>query len=172
MLYALIEFGMIRLYVISLVLFSCGCFFEGCVTTTIEPESADVTQEQENPAINSELIKIQQDIVELRRKIFDDTQIKLENAQATLQELVDERAKLAEAKIKLAKFQDRDDLIIQELQNLVQFYINARGKLLEQLESGKGKGKGLYEIDIALMETNIRLSQAVNKIYPSGMQGQ
>ena len=95
----------------------------------------------------------------------------MENAQATLTDLVDARAKLGEAKIKLAEFQKRNDLVIQELQSLVQFYVNTRGQLVEQLESGTGKGKELYEIEIALMETNIRLTQAITKFYPSGVQG-
>ncbi len=161
-----------KYFTISLILFSCGCFLEGCVSSTLKPEPTEAEQALENPVINSELIKIQQDIVELRQKIFNDTQIKLENAQATLKDLVDAKAKLSEAKIKLAQFQDRNDLVVQELQALVQFYINTRGKYLEQLESGTGKGKGkeLYEIEIALMETNIRLTQTITELYPSAMQ--
>lgn len=172
-LYILTEFKMKRFLTVSLILFSCGCFFAGCVSSTAKPEPAEIKQELENPVINSELIKIQQDIVELRQKILDDTQIKLENAQATLHDLVDAKAKLTEAKIKLAQFQDRNDLVIQELQALVQFYINTRGKYLEQLESGTGKGKGkeLYEIEIALMETNIRLTQTITELYPSAIEG-
>ncbi len=156
---------------VSLILFSCGCFLEGCVSSTAKPEPAEAEKVLENPVINSELIKTQQDIVELRKKIYDDTQIKLENAQATLKDLVDAKAKLTEAKIKLAQFQGRNDLVVQELQALVQFYINTRGKYLEQLETGKGKGKELYEIEIALMETNIRLTQTITELYPTAIEG-
>ncbi|MBN2591039.1 MAG: hypothetical protein JXA96_14330 [Sedimentisphaerales bacterium] len=160
-----------RFLTILLMLILCACFLEGCVTATTKPEPEEIVQEPVNPVINSELIKTQQEIVELRQKIFNDTQIKIENAQATLHDLIDARAKLAEAKIKLAEFQDRNDLLVQELQTLVQFYINARGKFLEQLESGQGKGKELYEIEIALKETNIRLTQIITNLYPSGVQG-
>ena len=159
-----------RFFAVLFILYVCGCFFAGCVSSAPKPEQAETLQAPENPAINSEIIKMQQDIVELRQKIFDDTQIKLENAQATLKDLVDARAKLADAKIKLAQFQDRDDLAVQELQALVQFYINTRGKYLDQLESGTGKGKELYEIEIAIMETNIRITQIITKLSTSNVQ--
>lgn len=157
--------------IISIIVCLCGFFVEGCLSPSARPELEEVTQGQENSASNAEIIQIQQEIVKLRLRIFDDTQIKMENAQATLKDLVDAKAKLTEAQIKLAEFLDRNDLVIQELQSLVQFYVNARGQLLEQLESGTGKGKELYEIEIALMETNIRLTQAIAKLYPSGVQG-
>ena len=159
-----------RFLTTSLILLLCICFLEGCVTATVKPQPEEVIQEPVNPVISSELIKTQQEIVELRQKIFNDTQIKIENAQATLQDLIDSRAKLAESKIKLAEFQDRNDLLVQELQALVQFYIRARGMYLDQMESGQGKGKELYEIEIALKETNIRLTQTITYLYPSGVQ--
>ncbi len=168
--FVLIEHKMKKLLAVSLILFVCGCFFEGCVRSTTRPEPVEATQEQKNPVISSELIKIQQEIVELRQKIYDDTQIKLENAQATLQDLIDTKAKLADAKIRLAQFKERNDLVVEELRALVQFYINTRAKYLEQLETSKGKGKELYEIEIALRETNIRLTQTITKMYPSGVQ--
>jgi len=148
-----------------------GCFFTGCKSPVIEPEPVDVTQEQGEQVVNAEIIKIQEEIVKLCERVFSDTQIKMENAQATLQDLVESRAKLAEARIKLGEFQNRADLVVQELQNLVQFYVNTRGEYLERLESGTGKGKELYEIEIALMETNIRLTQEISKLYPSGVPG-
>jgi hypothetical protein len=160
-----------KYFTILLILFVCGFFLTSCVNSTAKPVPAEAEQVLENPVKNSQLIKTQQDIVELRQKIYDDAQIKLENAQATLQDLVDAKAKLTEAKIKLAQFQDRNDLVVQELQALVQFYINTRGKYLEQLETGKGKGKELYEIEIALMETNIRLTQTITELYPSAIEG-
>ena len=159
-----------RYIAISFVLIMFGCFFTGCKSTIVEPEPVDVTQEQQGQASNPEIIKIQEDIVELCERIFSDTQIKMENAQATLQDLVESRAKLAEARIKLGEFQDRADIVVQELQNLVQFYVNTRGEYLERLESGTGKGKELYEIEIALMETNIRLTETITKLYPLGVQ--
>lgn len=156
---------------ILVILFLCGCFFWGCVSSTPKPEPENASQVQEKTNTNDEIIQTQQDIVDLRQKILDDTQIKMDNAQATLKDLIEARANLADAKIKLAEFQDRGDLVVQELQNLVQFYVNTRGKFMEQLESGTGKAKELYEIEIALMETNIRLTQAVTKYFPSGVQG-
>ena len=159
-----------KLLTVSLILFVCGYFFAGCISSTTRPEPVEATPEHKNPVISSELIKMQQEIVELRQKIYDDTQIKMENAQATLQDLVDARAKLSDARIKLGQFKERNDLVVEELQALVQFYINTRGKYLEQLETGKGKGKELYEIEIAIKETNIRLTQTITQMYPSGVQ--
>ncbi|MBN1974323.1 MAG: hypothetical protein JW787_11835 [Sedimentisphaerales bacterium] len=163
-----------RIFIIFVLFILCTGLLTGCAAQAPEPEpAAEATQEQENAlAQKDEIIKLQQEIIKLRQRIFDDTKIKMENAQASLIDLVNARAKLADAQIKLAEFQDRDDLVIRELQNLVQFYINARGQYLERLESGKGMGKELYELEIALMETNILLSQLILESYPSGIQRQ
>lgn len=153
---------------IPFVIFLYAGFFAGCVSTPApkpEPKpSEQLKNEEENASAKQEIINLQEQIITLRQRIFDDTQIKLDNAQAALMDLADARQKLADAKIKLDELQGRPDLKVEELQSLFQFYVTSRGKMREQLDSGKGKAKDLYELDIALMETNIRMTEAINKI--------
>jgi outer membrane protein TolC len=152
---------------ILLILFLFTVLLTGCVSTPSTPESKsaeELKQEQEEALTKEDIIKMYQEVIKLRQRIFDDTQIKMDNSQATLMDLADAKQKLADAKIKLDQLQNRQDMVIQELQNLVQFYVNTRGQMVEQLDTGKGKAKDLYELEIALMEANIRLSEAVLKI--------
>ncbi len=157
-----------KFFIIPVVLFLCADFLAGCVSSPApepEPKSSEqIAQEQENAIFKEDIIKMQQEIIKLRQRIFDDTQIKLDNAQASLLDLADARQKLTDAKIKLDELQEREDLKVEELQNLFQFYVNIKDKMTEQLETGKGRYKELYELEIALMETNIRLSEAIHKI--------
>lgn len=142
-------------------------YLTGCASSPpVEPNkpSEELTLEQENAKAEEDIIKMQQEIIKLRQRIFDDTQIKLDNGQATLMELADARQKLGDVKIKLDQLQNRQDLVVQELQSLFQFYVDSRGKMLEQLETGKGKARDLYELEIGMIETNIRLSEAILKI--------
>ncbi len=160
-----------KVFYIAAVIFLYAGLLTGCASTRApEAKPPEEAKQQENAlAKKQEIINLQEEIVKLRQRVLDDTQIKLDNAQATLTDLANARQKLADAKIKLAQFQDRQDLVIEELQNLVQFYITTRGQLLEQLEAGKIKAKELYELEISLLETNIRLNQAVLEIAPSGV---
>jgi PBP1b-binding outer membrane lipoprotein LpoB len=165
-------YKMKNVFYITFIILMYAVFLIGCVATPApKPEQTTEIKEQENAlAKKAEIIKLQEEVVKLRQRILDDTQTKLDNAQASLTDLADAKQKLADAKIKVAQYQDRQDLVIEELQNLVQFYINTRGKLVEDLEAGKIKAKELYEIEIALIETNIRLSEAVFKMAPEGVK--
>jgi hypothetical protein len=166
------EIQMRRFIINSAIVILFALLFAGCTKHTMEPQPADkekAIQNQESTTSLDEIIRLQQEIIKLRQRIFDDTKIKLENAQASLSDLSEARAKLADAKIQLAQFQERNDQVIIELQNLIQFYTSIRGQYLDILESGKGKAKELYEFEIALMETNIRLSQAILEMAPSGV---
>jgi PBP1b-binding outer membrane lipoprotein LpoB len=169
--FAIIEFKMKKVFIITVIIFLSSGFLTGCVSTPAPKTqpSEEVKRQEKALAKKAEIIKLQEEVVKLCQKILDDTQIKLDNAQASLTDLANARQKLADAKIKLAQFQDRQDLVIEELQNLLQFYITTRGRLVEQLEAGKIKARELYELEIALIETNIRLSQAVLEIAPSGV---
>jgi hypothetical protein len=154
-------------FIIPIILFLFLSFLTGCASSpAIEPNksSEELALEQEKAKTKEEIINMQQEVIKLRQRILDDTQIKLDNAQATLNDLADARQKLADAKIKLDQLQGRQDLVVQELQNLFQFYVDTRGKMLEQLDTGKGRAKDLYELEIGMMETNIRLSEAILKI--------
>ncbi len=167
----IIEFGMKKVSYTAVIFFLYAGLLSGCASTPApEPEQPEEVKQQENAlAKKDEIIKLQEEVVKLRQRILDDTQIKLDNAQATLTDLANSRQKLADAKIKLAQFQDRQDIVIEELQNLVRFYVTTRGKLLEDLEAGKIKAKELYELEIALIETNIRLNEAVFSMAPEGV---
>jgi hypothetical protein len=164
------EIQMRKFIINSAIVILFVLLFAGCAKHTMEQKPAEeAPQNIESTTSIDEIIRLQQEIIKLRQRIFDDVRIKLENAQASLSDLSEARAKLADAKIQLAQFQERNDQVIIELQNLIQFYTSIRGQYLDLLESGKGKAKELYEFEIALMETNIRLSQAILENYPSGV---
>lgn len=157
---------------IAVVIFLYAGFMTGCrATPAKKAEQADEAKLQQNAlAHKEELITLQGEIVKLRQKVLDDVQVKLDNAQASLTILADAKQKLADAKIKLAQLQDKQDVVVEELQNLIQFYVTTRGQLVEQLEAGKIKARELYELEIALIETNIRLNQAVFELAPEGVK--
>jgi len=161
-----------NIFYIAVVFFLYAGLLMGCIATPVqEATPADEAKLQENAiAHKEEIIKLQSEIVKLCQRILDDTQIKMENAQASLADLADAKQKLTDAKIKLAQLQDKQDVVIEELQNLIQFYVTTRGQLVEQLEAGKIKARELYELEIALIETNIRLNQAVFELAPEGVK--
>ena len=143
-----------------IILISAGLFtalFSGCNTPTMEQSQQE--QGQEDILSNADILKMHEEIIKLRKRIYDDTQIKMQAGQAQILDVADARAKLAEANINLANLQNRQDLVVMELQNLLQFYISAKNKLEQELDSGIGLARDLYELEIGLIETNIRLSE-------------
>ena len=144
----------------------------GC--TAPAPVPVRETPMQENALTNQEIIRMHEEIIKLRQRILRDTEIKMESGQASLWDFIEARAKLSEAYINYAKYQNRYDLELRELQNLAQFYIHTRGQLVEELDSGVGLARELYEIEIAIMETNIRMSETLHemKAQDSPAEGQ
>ncbi len=156
-----------RSFITAFIIILCSALLTGCVSKPVPKSklkpSEQIEKNEESALAKEDIIKMQEQIVTLRQRILDDTQIKLDNAQATLLDLADARQKLADAKIKLDELQNRSDLVVEDLQSLFQFYVTTRGKMVDELDAGKGKAKELYELEIALIETNIRLSEAMQK---------
>ena len=123
-------------------------------------QSAKGTKISIKPHTNEDIVEMYQEIINLRQQALADTEKLLEIGRGGVLGFTDARVKVSEARIQLSQFQGKHDLIVKELRNIVQFYTMARKSLITEIEMGQRSPQGLYELEITLLETKIRLARA------------
>ena len=82
----------------------------------------------------------------------------MEFGQGNMSDVVELETKAAEARIQLAQFQGKKEIVIEELQKLVKVMTDLRNTRKREVEIGQRPQLDIYEIDAQLLETKIRLA--------------
>lgn len=131
----------------------------GCVSSQSVQESP-VT---DNAQVNDDIIEMYQDIIKLRQKVLADIVKMFEYGQGNVVEFVDAKVKVSEARIRLARFEGRQDVVIGELRNIVKLYTELKEALEKEIRAGQRSMKNVYKIEIRLLEAKIRLARAIQE---------
>ena len=101
-----------------------------------------------------------QRLIKLREQDLAEQSVSLEYGRGDALGFTKAKVKLSETRIELAKFQGNQDLVIQELRNIVQYYSEAREQLKREVDKGQKPLNIFNEAEIALLEAKIRLAKA------------
>ena len=143
-------------FIVCSVMVLCATILASCTSS----QSVKEITVLDSPQTNEDIIEMYQEIINLRQRALADTEKLLESGRAGVEELMDARIKVSEARIQLSQFQGKHDLIVKELRNIVQFYTMARKSLIKEIDMGQRSPQGLYELEITLLEAKIRLARA------------
>ena len=128
----------------------------GCVSVYSENET-EISQKDKT---RNEIIQMQREIVSLRQQNLADQEKMSEYGRGNIADFMKARSNLSEARIKLAKFQDRRKAVISELENLIQTYSDMRESLQKEITAGQRPTGDLNDLEIAILEAKIRLAKA------------
>ena len=109
---------------------------------------------------NKDIIEMYQRLIKLREQDLAEQSVSLEYGRGDALGFTKAKVKLSETRIELAKFQGNQDLVIQELRNIVQYYSEAREQLKREVDKGQKPLNIFNEAEIALLEAKIRLAKA------------
>jgi outer membrane protein TolC len=109
---------------------------------------------------NKDIVEMYQRLIKLREQDLAEQTRLLEYGQGEPLGFTKVKVKLSNTRIQLAKFQGKQDLVIQELRNIVRFYSEAREQLKREVDKGQRPLNIFNEAEIALLEAKIRLAKA------------
>jgi hypothetical protein len=112
---------------------------------------------------NEEIIKLYQELIDIRQQAVEDDKRLWQMGQGNLPELVEAEIKAAEVRIQLAEFQEKKENVIKELQDMIQRITEIRTSVKTEVEVGQRPQSWIYEIDGKLLETKIRLAKLKQK---------
>jgi hypothetical protein len=134
----------------------CATVLAGCTTSQSVREKPVLG----SPQTNEDIIEMYQELINLRQRDLAEQLRLLEYGRGDLSGFTKAKAKLSETRIQLAKFQDKHDIVVRELQNIVQFYSEASEQLKREVDKGQKPRMHLCEIEIELLEAKIRVAKA------------
>ena len=144
-----------RCLIYSVVIVLCGVLVS-CGTLS---QSEKETKTPDNSSASEEIVKLYQELIELRQQEVVQAKRRFEVGQGNLTELAKAEIKAAEARIQLAQLQDKNDTVIEELQNLIKSVTEIRNSLQKDLEVGRIPQDATIEIDARLLELKILLAR-------------
>ncbi|MBN1973629.1 MAG: hypothetical protein JW787_08310 [Sedimentisphaerales bacterium] len=106
-----------------------------------------------------EITKLYQELIELRQQEVVQVKRRFETGLGTLKELAEAEIKAAEARIQLAQLQDKNETVIEELQNLIQSVTEIRNSLQKDLQAGIISRDATIETNAKLIELKILLAR-------------
>jgi len=129
---------------------------------TLSQTEKDNKTSSSSPA-SEEIIKLYQELIELRQQEVVQAKRRFEVGQGNLTELAKAEIKAAEARIQLAQLQDKNDTVIEELQNLIKSVTEIRNSLQKELQAGIISPDATIEIDARLLELKILLARIIQE---------
>ena len=119
---------------------------------------AEVRRLTDNRFINEEIVNMYNELISLRQEAVAESRRLVEFGQGNMSDVVELETKAAEARIQLAQFQGKKEIVIEELQKLVKVMTDLRNTRKREVEIGQRPQLDIYEIDAQLLETKIRLA--------------
>ncbi len=139
---------------ICFIIFTLSCVM---LSYGLSSQPATEKNTSANSAAKDEIVKLYQELIDIRQKAVAQSRYLLELGQGSTSSLAEVEAKAAEARIQLAEFQGKKDIVIQELQKLEQSLTGIKNLLKREVDVGARPQNELVEIDARILETKIRL---------------
>jgi gamma-glutamylcyclotransferase (GGCT)/AIG2-like uncharacterized protein YtfP len=153
------KIGIRGILVCSIIIICCGSILSFGESSQVKNDNRSFN----NSPSNEEIIKLYQELIDIRQKAVEDSKRLWQMGQGNLPELVEAEIKAAEVRIQLAEFQGNKEKVIKELQNMVQTITEMRNSVKTEVEVGQRPQSWIYEIDGKLLETKIRLAKLKEK---------
>lgn len=151
--------GIKNFLIFLVIIVFCSSILSYAASSQSEAEK----QRLNNSASNEEIIGLYQELIALRLNAVEESKRDIAIGTRGISELLDDEIKAAEARIQLAQFQGRRELVIEELENLIQVITEIKQTIELETEIGVRSRAWIYEIDARLLETKIRLAKAKQK---------
>ncbi len=146
-----------RTFIVCSVMVLCATLLGSCTSSQSVKEKPVLG----SPQTNEDIIEMYQEIINLRQRDLAEQLRLLEYGRGDVSGFTKSKVKLSETRIQLSQFQGKNDIAVKELQNIVQLYTEAKKKIKREIEKGQKAPQLLYEIEIALLEANIRLAKEI-----------
>ena len=145
-----------KILICAAILVFCGVILSYGIS--FQPVTDNRTSNR-SPA-NEEIINLYKELIALRQYSVAENKRLIAIGQGNIEELLDCEMNASEARIQLARFIDRNEIVIDELQKLVQVIEGLTKSVKMEIEAGTRPKSWLYNIDARLLETKIRLAKA------------
>lgn len=116
-----------------------------------------------NARTKKDIIGMYQEIVKLRQRVLEGAKMGLTIGRANLADLIEPTVKLSEARIQLAQFQGNRDAVLEELRSIIKRYTDLKESLQRQVDVGLRRRDDIVELEIALLQTRIRLAKTTQE---------
>ena len=129
-------------------------------------------QKDSNSSSPEEIIKLYEELIALRQHDLDQKMYLLEIGLTSPSDLIEPEIKLAEARIQLAEFQGKNEIVIEELQKIEKLLQKIRAQQKQEVDSGQSPIDGLNDIDARIVEIKIILAKTKlnNSKVPNNVQ--
>ena len=112
---------------------------------------------------HEDIVTMFEELIRLREAVVANMERFLEEGRLSLAEWADAKIELSEARMGLARAQDRHDLVIQELQKMVATCEEWQKLVKRRADVGRASEVDLLKTQIATLEAQIRLAMAADE---------
>ncbi len=122
-----------------------------------KPETAN--QPSNISPANEDVSSLYKELITLREHALEENRKHVAAGVTKTEDLLDDEIKAAEARIQFAKFQDKKEIIMKELENLVKVITEMKNSIKLEIKAGTKPQSAIYEIDSRILEIKIRLAK-------------